>query len=212
MAKGVYRIRNKLSGKSYVGSSRNIAQRWRQHRHTLNAGTSSCPRLQAAWTKYGADAFSFEIIEIVRDDQMRGAREQYWLDELGTFERGYNASPTVQVSEYMPRPPEWGRAISAAKLGKKITIRNKGPLSSAHRANIAAGLARHYEANAAKKRAPLTLEHRQKIGDGVRARFADAKREPFSDEHRARLSEAQSRAWGAGKYAKRKRRKASARA
>jgi hypothetical protein len=108
MTAGVYLIRNTVNGKRYVGSSKNVEQRWRQHRHCLNAGTSTCSRLQAAWRKYGPDAFAFEMVEVVLDDERRGEREQHWLDAFGSFRSGYNASPTVQVADYMPRAAGMG--------------------------------------------------------------------------------------------------------
>jgi hypothetical protein len=50
--------------------------------------------LQSAWNKYGAQAFKFEVLEIVPKDRLT-AREQYWLDlhrvDLGL--KVYNMRP-----------------------------------------------------------------------------------------------------------------------
>ena len=78
---GIYRIRNKLNGKYYVGSSKDIKRRLAEHRWLLESGNDSCI-LQSAWDKYGKENFEFEIIEEIhgsREDLFR--EEQMYLDE-----------------------------------------------------------------------------------------------------------------------------------
>jgi group I intron endonuclease len=59
----VYRIRNIVSGKFYIGSSSNLYERWRTHRQQLRSGKHSNHHLQASWLKHGEEAFKFEILE-----------------------------------------------------------------------------------------------------------------------------------------------------
>ncbi len=56
---GIYKITNKLNNKSYIGQSIHIEQRWQEHLYK----SSGCSLLKYALYKYGADNFSFEIIE-----------------------------------------------------------------------------------------------------------------------------------------------------
>jgi group I intron endonuclease len=78
---GVYVIRNTLTGSCYVGSAINIDQRWRSHRHSLRNHKKSPPKLQAAWDKYGEDAFEFAVLEqCPRSCTLE--REQAWIDRL----------------------------------------------------------------------------------------------------------------------------------
>ncbi len=67
---GVYRIRNLLNGKVYIGQGTDIYQRWRQHRHRLEQGSHHNRHLQAAWKHHGAAAFVFEIVLECAVDQL----------------------------------------------------------------------------------------------------------------------------------------------
>jgi group I intron endonuclease len=60
---GIYKIVNKINGKYYVGSSKNILIRWKQHRRTLNKQIHKNLKLQHAWNKYGENNFEFIITE-----------------------------------------------------------------------------------------------------------------------------------------------------
>lgn len=65
---GIYRITNKLNGRTYVGKTgMNFGDRWDCHRAQLNGGYHDNPHLQHAWNKYGAEAFEFCVIESVKD-------------------------------------------------------------------------------------------------------------------------------------------------
>ena len=78
---GVYAIVNEVNGKLYVGSSKQVHQRWSQHRYALRAGKSSCLYLQRSWTKYGEAAFSFGLLEECPPGVLE-AREQFYVIEL----------------------------------------------------------------------------------------------------------------------------------
>ena len=78
---GIYRIRNKINGKYYVGSSDNLERRQTEHQKALRAGEDSIV-LQRAWNKYGRENFVFEIIEEVEGNrEVWIAHEQIYLDE-----------------------------------------------------------------------------------------------------------------------------------
>jgi group I intron endonuclease len=78
---GIYEILCRASGKSYVGSSKSIYGRWRQHRISLRRGDNGCRLLQLAWNKYGEEAFHFSVIEVC-DCSLLTEREQYYIDLL----------------------------------------------------------------------------------------------------------------------------------
>jgi group I intron endonuclease len=59
----IYQITNMANGKYYIGSAASFARREWQHKYDLKRNAHKNPRLQAAWNKYGADAFVFEVIE-----------------------------------------------------------------------------------------------------------------------------------------------------
>lgn len=63
---GIYRIRNTLNEKVYVGSAVDIRKRWQGHKSHLDEGVHHCRYLQRAWLKHGEIAFVFEFIEAVK--------------------------------------------------------------------------------------------------------------------------------------------------
>ncbi|MEI7769766.1 MAG: GIY-YIG nuclease family protein, partial [Chloroflexales bacterium] len=75
------------------------------HRFTLTIGSHRNRTLQADWNTYGADAFRFEILEVVKvtddphfslDDELT-LLEQIWLEQLQPFgERGYNTDTKIR--------------------------------------------------------------------------------------------------------------------
>ena len=88
---GIYCIENTINGKKYIGLSRNIKQRWNEHRSKLRRGKHKNIYLQRAWKNYGEDAFKFYIIETC-DSNMLSEREQYYIAKEHTLshEFGYN--------------------------------------------------------------------------------------------------------------------------
>jgi group I intron endonuclease len=74
---GVYRIRNIVNGKVYIGSTTDsFSQRFSNHISQLNLGKHGNPHLLRSWKKYGADTFVFEILEEVTDPAMVLPAEQ----------------------------------------------------------------------------------------------------------------------------------------
>ena len=65
---GIYEIRNTETGKVYIGQSKNIMIRWRDHIARLKKQKHDNQYLQNAWNKYGAEAFSFSILETCEPD------------------------------------------------------------------------------------------------------------------------------------------------
>lgn len=77
---GVYKITNKVTGDFYIGSSKNIRDRWYGHRNSSTWKRCSGMKIYKDMIKYGLDNFEFVIIE--ETDNLR-EREQYWIDKLG---------------------------------------------------------------------------------------------------------------------------------
>lgn len=88
---GIYAIKNATNGKTYVGQSLDILQRWRQHKHRLAEGSHLNAHLQAAWQLHGADAFVFEALRLCEPDAL-GAEEEKALAAIPP-ELRYNLGP-----------------------------------------------------------------------------------------------------------------------
>lgn len=97
---GIYRITNKLNGKFYIGSAKNLANRFATHRKDLRKDQHHNTHLQAAWNKYGGDAFEFTVEEVVQSADLLFDREQFYLDSLKPYTKGigYNKSTSARTS------------------------------------------------------------------------------------------------------------------
>ena len=91
---GIYKILNTQNNKIYIGSSKNILQRWRNHIRELESNSHKNMFLQEDWNKYGSNQFVFEILEECSEEE-RYIVEQNFLDDLFPYYRsgnGYNIS------------------------------------------------------------------------------------------------------------------------
>jgi group I intron endonuclease len=79
---GIYKIVNKINGKYYVGSSKNILGengRWSDHSNDLIKGKHYNQKLQRAWNKCGYLSFDFIIIQLSSLETLL-QDEQYYLN------------------------------------------------------------------------------------------------------------------------------------
>jgi group I intron endonuclease len=63
---GIYKIVNQINGNFYVGSSKNIRRRWKEHLQKLKSNNHQNILLQRSWNKYGENNFRFEIHAVLR--------------------------------------------------------------------------------------------------------------------------------------------------
>jgi group I intron endonuclease len=180
MQSGVYRITHAASGKHYIGSAINFAQRWRAHRSALARGRHHSRFLQRAWSKYGPDAFELAVLEQVEPATLI-EREQFWIDTLDACGSGFNLAPRAGNSLGVVHTAETRAKFRAAKKGTKPSTEM---LEAARRANLGQKRspetkARIGESNKGKKQAPETVE----------ARAAKLRGLALSDATRARMSE-----------------------
>jgi group I intron endonuclease len=75
----IYQITNMENGKYYIGSAQSYERRVWQHKNDLKKGAHKNPHIQAAWNKYGPDAFVFEILETIPDGECQLAWENKYL-------------------------------------------------------------------------------------------------------------------------------------
>lgn len=95
---GIYCIRNTKNEKVYVESTKNF-KAMSGRRLLLNMGSHMNKALQNEWKEYGADAFEFEILEVLKkkktgyfnEKEELKKLEEKWLEKLQPYgERGYN--------------------------------------------------------------------------------------------------------------------------
>lgn len=117
---GIYAIRHLASDRIYIGSAVNFFKRWKSHRDGFRKESHCNQHLQAAWKKYGEDAFAFEVVEMVDLAQDLIAREQHWIDHFQSSDqaKGYNLSPTAGSPLGVKHSEETRRRMSEAQRGK----------------------------------------------------------------------------------------------
>lgn len=83
----IYKITNKVNGKSYIGQTRYTVEfRWRQHQHKKDNTHFHC-----AIAKYGAENFTVETLEECEIADM-DSREIFYIAKYDTYNNGYNSS------------------------------------------------------------------------------------------------------------------------
>lgn len=151
---GIYKIKNKINEKYYLGSSNSCERRKVSHLSQLRRGIHTNSYLQNAWNKYGEENFIFEIIEVVDGSQiMLLEREQYYLDTLKPYNEnvGYNDCETATGSQ--------------ANKGKKFSEEHKQHLSEA---------LKNYE---------RTTEHCKNISIALKGKFVGEKNPFYGKQH-----------------------------
>lgn len=106
MACGIYKIKNLINGKVYIGQSVDIQYRFNNHKsESFNPKSNAYDTaIHRAIRKYGIENFSFEIVEECEQENLRD-REIYWISHYGSFGNGYNLTsggegvPTVNIKQ-----------------------------------------------------------------------------------------------------------------
>ncbi len=114
MKSGIYKITNKITGKFYIGSTKDIDKRWYDHKRELQLNIHKNPKLQHSWNFYGEDKFEFLILEEIEPDQIKlFEREQYYLDTFKPHMRGigYNISSTANGGDNITNHPNRDKFI-----------------------------------------------------------------------------------------------------
>jgi group I intron endonuclease len=82
----IYTITNKINGKVYVGKTKNLEDRWKNH--CSNVGKKRRP-LYDGMLHYGVDNFVMEVIDTATEDRIDDL-EKFWIEKLDTLNNGYN--------------------------------------------------------------------------------------------------------------------------
>jgi len=99
---GIYKITCKISGKFYIGQSKDIVWRWNIHKKKLRLNKHT-KKMQACYNKH--QAFIYEVLEVCTIEEL-DEREQYYIDKLWCSQI-LNTDKDVITKE--------GRAVRATK-------------------------------------------------------------------------------------------------
>jgi group I intron endonuclease len=169
----IYKIRNVINDKFYVGSTVDSRKRFWAHRKALRLGNHDCIHLQRAWDKYGEDCFKFEVIEQLNSKEELYPAEQKWLDEHFGKDYCYNvaahadspmrdASPEIRA-KLAEKTKAWLEREGHPRQGIAHTEESRAQMS-ATRTGKAAGT-EHYRYGKT-----VSEETRKKIGDTQRGK------------------------------------------
>ena len=124
---GVYMIKNKISGKFYIGSaSLSFRKRMALHRVHLRRGTHDSRHMQNAWNKYGEDDFAFSVLVVCAKD-MCLFYEQLFLDALNPT---YNTAKIAGNCLGVRHSDEVKKSMSVLQRKKRAKHEWKGSLRS----------------------------------------------------------------------------------
>ncbi len=120
---GIYRIRNIVDNKFYIGSAKNFYKRWIVHKSLLRRNKQLNKHFQFSWNKYGEENFIFEILESYENPTQEELIdwEQWYLDNTNCCndKYGYNLCKKADTTYGRVCSEETKRKISIATKGKK---------------------------------------------------------------------------------------------
>lgn len=187
-APGIYQIVCLPTGKFYVGSAASIYNRCNSHRHNMRHNQHQNKHMQHAWNKYGADMFSFRVLELCAVEELI-AREQYYLDLLRPYDRaiGFN----IAAIAFSRRGCKDSEETLAKKRSRKVSDETKAKLRA--RKHTQEELLKQSEAQRGRKHSEETKAKirdtnlGQKRSDETKAKLRSR---VISEETRMKLSQA----------------------
>ncbi|WP_248923881.1 GIY-YIG nuclease family protein [Paenibacillus hamazuiensis] len=97
---GVAQIKNNVNGKIYIDSYPNLKNKWFTLQMQLDMGRFANAQLQKDWKEFGADAFTYEVLEQKETDKVTDMKWELkqilkpWLEKLQPYgDKGYNKPP-----------------------------------------------------------------------------------------------------------------------
>ena len=83
---GIYKITNTITGDFYIGSSKNVKERWTNHKCPSICNRYPSNQMYQDFQKYGLDNFVFEILEEVEVDSLKETEQEF----IETLKPTYN--------------------------------------------------------------------------------------------------------------------------
>lgn len=211
---GIYKITNLLNGKSYIGQSKDIESRWRNHVWRYKYKERDHLFLYQAMRKYGIEHFSFEVLEECEEEALDDLEIKY-IAKYQSFPNGYNMTAggnghlgrpmtsegkAALLKSLVGRPcsEETRRRISEAQKGKVISDEQRALISEfnkkrwqdpEYRAKMAAVRKAHKHSEETRRKMSESQKGKKMSKEAVqKTREANLGRK-FTEEHRRKLSD-----------------------
>lgn len=134
---GIYKIKNLINNKFYIGSAVSLLSRYHTHKNNLVYNKHTNKHLQSAINKYGIENFKFEVVEECSKDVIL-EREQYYIDTLKPVYNkcliAGNSFGIKRSEEYKEKQRQIQRGMKhvphSEETKRKIGIAHKGMVHS----------------------------------------------------------------------------------
>ena len=83
---GIYKITNTVTGDFYIGSSKNVKRRWKEHKYYIKCKNHPNNPMYLDMQKYGVDKFVFEILEETESEHLKETEQKF----IETLKPTYN--------------------------------------------------------------------------------------------------------------------------
>lgn len=184
----IYAIINIINDKQYVGQAVVKSKRWKNHKILLRTNTHNNKHLQAAYNKYGRDAFIFVVLENLFDRSGLKEREDYWM---GLLKPEYNKAPAAGSNFGVKHSDATKKLWSEQRKGKKRTgeslenikdgWKKRGPVTDEAKANMS-------KAHMGKTQSEETKAKRALLMKGNTYNNGKKRSKPTSEETRRKIS------------------------
>ncbi len=87
---GIYQIKNTVTNDCYIGTSRHVYKRLKDHITFLTRGSHINKRLESSWKEYGSSSFTFMCVEVVDKQEDLSQREIFWVQKTKANISGFN--------------------------------------------------------------------------------------------------------------------------
>ena len=116
----IYKITNKINGKSYIGQTiQNVKERFYQHCATKCSQAILNMVIHKAINKYGKSNFTIEVIEEVESTNLND-RERYWIRYYDSYNNGYNSTKGGQDGIKLFKNLDTESIVREYKSGKSL--------------------------------------------------------------------------------------------
>jgi len=100
----IYRILNNVTGYCYIGCSKNLKSRWKEHKRDLQKEKHHNTHLQRAWNKYKEESFTWEVLLECKSEKLMFLEEKELIKNTANLyniaEGGLGGNYTKNWDEY----------------------------------------------------------------------------------------------------------------
>ena len=128
MTSGIYYIKNIITEKGYIGSSKNIYRRKNEHFRELRKSKHANKHLQGSWNKYGEESFIFSIVINCPEEYI--FKLEQWFLSKSNYNCEYNICKEVELPPKLVFTDELklkmseGSKLRANKYEEKLRLKS----------------------------------------------------------------------------------------